>query len=656
MNQGEKNTVSTAQTSHRPSFQTPERPSAGARRSTSIANAAKGQSWCDPPASSSFSARSSSKRNHVPSTLDQTTLTQIDFVTPTPPPARSDESPQYLNEKQPQPGRKADHEVIELDDDLNNDDDYRPPSSRQPRRARGVRFEQGPSGTSTGPSTSSRPREVDSKSKRRKSGGGVKGNKLDKDAKKGNKTLTQMDYVRRYLKIEPDDEVKLEYTYTTPKKSDRKQANRRASGTLAPHSDHFSEQEASSGGKKRKLSIAADTKVKSENEKENYPLDPGSVTPRAKRELEIPSSQSPESSGIAFITSSQFRTATHSPFKRDAVDTAGQFIKQESPLLQRIKEASHSPPSEDPESNESQPAALVPDSPLPRNSVSDQGSIALFSEHVKSEESSEQQRISAHVPNTQRTVVYETDAETDYGDLEDDLPNTIESPRQRKVPHYDPGAANLEHEDATEESSQALPPIAPSEMEEESGQLHLDDNLTSDASSIYYQRIQPATQFPLGPVPNLNTQRLAELFPDECNDESIATMSLTEPSTKTLKRMTVASETQSLDSETRIDSDQTLTELVPESSPIVRHDDGGSVNFRTPAHRLASRDIVQVESSQPADRHRNRSQNQDDSGPRGLIRRSDLLTSSVMESIPLPVFLMDSQDTVGEPYSSPKGS
>ncbi|RAK73042.1 uncharacterized protein BO72DRAFT_480551 [Aspergillus fijiensis CBS 313.89] len=653
MNQGE-NTISTAQTSHSPSFQTPDRPSSGARRSTSIANAAKGQSWCDPPASSSFSARSS-KRNHVPSTLDQTTLTQIDFVTPTPPPARADESLQYLNEKQPQRGRQAHHEVIELDDDSNNDDEYRPPSSRQPRRARGVRFEQGPRSTSTGHSKSSHSREVDSKSKRRKSGGGVKGNKLDKDAKKGNKTLTQMDYVRRYLKIEPDDEVKLEYTYTTPKKNDRKQANRHAAGNLAPQSDHFSDQEASSGGKKRKLSIAADTKVKLENEKENYPLDPGSVTPRAKREREIPSSQSPESSGLAIITSSQFRTATHSPYKRDAADTAGQCIKQESPLLQRIKKASHSPPSEISESNEYQPAALVPDSPLPRNSASDQGSIALLSEQVKSEESIEHHRISEHVPNTQRTVVYETDAETDYGDLEDDLPNPIESPRQRKVPHYDPGAANLEHEDPTEESSQALPPMAPPEMEEESEQLHLDDNPTSDASSIYYHRIQPATQFPLGPVPNLNTQRLAELFPDERNDESIATMSLTEPSSKTPKRMTVASETQSLDPETCIDSDQTLTELVPESSPIVRHD-SGSANFRTPAHCLASRDIVQVESSQPADRHRNRSQNQDESGPRGLIRRSDLLTSSVMESIPLPVFLMDSQDTVGEPYSSPKGT
>ncbi|PYH46558.1 uncharacterized protein BP01DRAFT_355570 [Aspergillus saccharolyticus JOP 1030-1] len=648
-----QNTDSTTQTRQNPSLQTPDKPPSGTRR-PATANAAKLQSWCDPLPSSSFSARSS-KRNHFPSTRDQTTLTQIDFVTPTPQPARSDESLRYLNNKRPQRGRADNHEVIELDDDSDHDEDYRPPSGRQPRGARGVRFEEGPGNTSTGQSKSARQRDGDSKQKRRKSGASVKGNKIGKDAKKGNKTLTQMDYVRRYLKIEPDDEVKLEYTYATPNKSDRRKTPRRDSGTLVPQPDHFLYQEPTSGGKKRKLSMTADAKAKLADEEIYGPQDPGSVTPRAKRELEIPSSHSPESSGIAVITSSQFRTAIRSPQKHDLADTAGRCVKQELPSPRWIKtEVPRSPPLEIPESNESLPAAVLSDSPSPRKSISDQGSITLLSEQLKSEQLDEQQHgISAPIPTTQRTVVYETDAETDYGDLEDDLPNPIETPRMRKVPHYDPGAVNLEHEDATEESSQALPLITTTQMEK-TEQPPPDDNLTSEAS-IYYQRIQPATQFPLGPVPNLDTQRLAELFPDEQpNNESVATTLSTE-SSKAPERLVNASETQSLSSRTRNDSDSTLTDIVPESSPIVRQDDVGSVNFRTTAHRLASRDIVQVESSQPADRHRSLFQNQEDSGPR-FFRKSDFLTSSVMESIPLPVFLMDSQDTVGEPYSSPKGA
>ncbi|RAL16259.1 uncharacterized protein BO97DRAFT_129131 [Aspergillus homomorphus CBS 101889] len=646
MKQGE-NTVSA---SHSSSFQTPDKPTSGARLSTT-ANAANGQLKCDLSSSSSLSERLY-KRKPLPSTLDQTTLTQIDFVTPTPQPSRSDESLQYLDGKQPQPGQRNGREVIDLDDDSNNDGDLRLPSGRQSRRARGVRFEQNPSDASSKQFKTPRQREVDTKPKRRKIGTGVKSHKLDKDAKKGNKTLTQMDYVRRYLKIEPDDEVKLEYTYTTPKKSDRKQANRHVSDTFALQPDHFSDQEASSGGKKRKLSMTADTKVKLDTEE---PLDPGSVTPRAKREREIPSSQSPQSSSLAVITSSQFRTATRTPQKHDADDIPGRCIKQESPFLRRIKgEASQSPMREIPDSNETLPSTVVPDSPLPCNTVCEGTGIAQLSEHLKSEKHDEPHAISEHVPTTQRTVVYETDAETDtdtdYGDLETDLPNPMETLRKRRVPHYDPGAVNLEHEDASEESSQALPPVTAPEMEEELEQPLLDDNPTSDAS-IYYQRIQPATQFPLGPVPNLNTQRLAELFPDDLNDESIATMSLTESSSRTPKRMSNASDTNGLDHDPH-----KSTEIVPESSPIVRQDDGGRASFRTPAQRLASRDIVQVESSQPADRHRTRSQGQDDSGPRGIFRKSDLLTSSVMESIPMPMFLLDSQDSIGEPYSSQQGS
>lgn len=156
----------------------------------------------------------------------------------------------------------------------------------------------------------------------------------------------------------------------------------------------------------------------------------------------------------------------------------------------------------------------------------------------------------------------------------------------------------------------------------------------SDAS-IYYQRMQPATQFPHEPVPALNTQKLSELFPNEGSTQ-YPRLSTSKPQISPAPFSQSQAESQ--------DADQ--TEIVPESSPVRESENNteeDQVVFQRP--RIPE-SVVQVESSQPVDRGSQR--------PGGLLSRSQLLTSSVMESVPLPQFCMGSQDSVGEPYSLPE--
>lgn len=87
---------------------------------------------------------------------------------------------------------------------------------------------------------------------------------------------------------------------------------------------------------------------------------------------------------------------------------------------------------------------------------------------------------------------------------------------------------------------------------------------------------------------------------------------------------------------------------MPESSPVTRQESGIELNPSMPHESCASESVVQVESSQPADKLNKNARMDQDSGPRRFM-----LSSSVMESIPMPPLWVGSQDSVGEPYSEP---
>ncbi|PWY70972.1 hypothetical protein BO70DRAFT_321539 [Aspergillus heteromorphus CBS 117.55] len=648
MNRGEKPGTA-ANTSHAQQFQPPDKPLR--IRPAPVSHASRGPSALttrtETPASSASTSRSW-KRNSFPAgRRDQTTLTQIDFVTPISQDTGSnDDDLDYIDERS-RSRRRNPRDVIEIDDDSGNDAEQQPPSRRQPNRTRGVRFEQGAKDDTPRQKRKSSPSGGVIKQRRRKSGEGSKSAKKDKDRAKGNKTLTQMDYVRRYLKIEPDEDVKLEYTYITPKKSDERNLQRTYTRDTEGTPSHQHHGEQSSSERKRKLNgDAKPTEGRGE-------MSAGPVTPRKQIKHEIPSSQSPESPGIAIITSSQFRGATRSPQKLASASTAR--IKEESTRLYNIKEEAF---------QDSEPMLLFPDEipspsivpnspPSRQHTITDEASIdALVGparpQNIPAPENNLETPDDREAPlNTQRTVVYETDAETDSGD-DEELPDAPGSPRNPKTLDHIPRMADdLETESPNGESEdQDLPPINPSGLDVET-EPPSEINPTSEAS-IYYQRLQPATQFPLGSIPTLNTQKMAELFPEDSNDQqNLRTMSPLPSSPQTQSRAMHKPDWPVIRQTQIPDPDRIQTEIVPESSPIARHGNGAETQDSVP------REFVQVESSQAVDRLAKHNR-EEDSGPRGIFSRSQILTSSVMESIPLPAFLMDSQDSVGEPYSQPE--
>lgn len=600
------------------------------------------------PASSSSTSRSW-KRSSFAGARDQPTLTQIDFVTQVSQHQSDDDDDLDYIAEAPKHGTRKRKEVIGIADESGNDADYRPPSNSRVPRARGVRFDQDTN--SVGSKQSKAVSRGDGPSKRglRKSGDGVKGNKKGKDKQQKDKTLTQMDYVRRYLKIEPDEDVKLEYTYTTPQKHERNSHDLQPpnAGDTAPNPvDTYA---TSSESKRRKLNDESRSSGEAESAGHPKPAEPfaGPVTPRKPRRSEIPSSQSPESPGLAIITSSQFRSATRSPLKRESPTPTIKRIKEESPGYEQVEGALKSP--EETLSHDSTPPSMIPHPPptvkltskesLETNASSTQ-SYSTKGTTVPKEGIDTHQELDENPKTTQRTVVYETDAETDTGDFQDNDFNIPGSPPERRSDNH-----FHTYEDDNElpnEDSQELPPIPPSGLDVESGPLQSETNLPSDAS-VYYRRPQQATQFPLEPIPVLNTQKMAELFPDY--QQESATVS--EPPSTPQRLLYTQTQTQS---QTQ-DQDKASTEIVPESSPIVRCESGVNPKDAIRRGHIARESVVQVESSQPADRFQRKADTDRSSQPRGILSRSDLLTSSVMESIPLPAFMLGSQDSIGEPYS-----
>ena len=365
------------------------------------------------------------------------------------------------------------------------------------------------------------PRQSQSRGKRKST---------DKPPAKRDKTLTQMDFVRRYITIDDDDDNDVNMGYLQPAPgTDLKEGVQQHD--MAENKGMKLESGTSSAKRARRvleaevdlstgdpISQLDDTQSlqkqpdPSESLKSDIP-----ITPRKPKRLEIPSSQSPESPGLAIITSSQFRSATRSPQKKMRLNFANpdNSIKEElsgsppgmaeQPLNQEEAVQNEAP------THEGLIGLNSPDMELPlskRNTLSPPSlSVMVSQQPAPPVDDPPLERTLG-----ERTVIYETDAETDNDDFEDDIGGDLSTPTRppgRRLANSD------KVHDAPEspcDDSQELPlPSAHTCADPDSAPAS--EGPMSDAS-MFYRRVQPATQFPHEPVPTLNTQKLSELFPN----------------------------------------------------------------------------------------------------------------------------------------------
>ncbi|KAJ5650569.1 uncharacterized protein N7484_004292 [Penicillium longicatenatum] len=621
-------------------FKSPSRPATRVSKSTASKRAA-------PPHISG--STNPHKRKSLPSSRAQSTLTQIDFVTQTTQP--DNDQLDYL-ENSGTPANTLDQPGL-INEESDDDPEYRStlqtrpaqtifePGNDHPKRRRksagmNVReFERGQSGRkSQTPRTS-----VGPKGKRKPT---------EKLATKSDKTLTQMDFVRRYIPIDDDDDMNLGYIQPTfQRKASRnikKEAklegidtSNRPTPTSAKRNRRILEAELDLSTGEPISDPCTSQAAENGNNLDNGTVCGGPITPH-KRRLEIPSSQSPESPGLAIITSSQFLSATRSPLRQKSQNFAHEprsHIKEESPKSQQLVEDSQ---GQGHGSSEKTPTACSPKVLIASSQR------PTFAERLASCAPSNESINTPRPPSNyhepkrtqgERMVVYETDAESDQSDAEDNINDDPTTPSRLQESQAED--ANI--------SSAPWSPLAPSQ-ELPSPNVQPSDNQDCDPSSeapmsdgsVYYHRMQKATQYPHEPIPALNTQRLFELFPNEGPTQHAkpGPPPASTPSAQTFAGPFLQTQTQSQDGEE--------PDIVLESSPI-RGQENNTEESQVVFQRPHLPESVQVESSQPIDQANIRAGK--------ALSRSQLLTSSVMESVPLPNFWMSSQDSVGEPYTLP---
>lgn len=586
---------------------------------------------------------------------------------------------------------------IDNDNENNNDQtDYHLP---RVRRVRTVRFEEDNNNTGNrdnnpkknlafkGRKISGNTSEVRGSGTPKSSNNrGVKSNnkKEIKDAQaKKDKTLTQMKFVQPIIHIksdgDEDDDIKFDYVYYTlkgddaNKKTHESQNDDRVEGDLSQDTNTIPHQEFVRSKRRklddcsthspvvppsvlrssRKPAAALETRDDIKGQPSRRP-----VTPKKPRKFEIPSSQSPESPGFAVLSPTQFQGTSRSPLKNMCPNVPKRHFREKSPTSRSWKmPAQNSDPASALGESTQSGSSMILNSPIlgqctlneraaPNAPATSPVSSTESELSTSGKETGGSNKAENKDTKFERTIVYETDAESDYDDFDDGLPRVAASPRKRGMIDYERQSPMEKIRDSLNDDSQELPPPAlPSETDLEPVLPHSEVPLSSDAS-VCYRRQQLSTQFPADPIPALNTQKIAELFPQESSAQhTIATdtpQPFLRPSTKPPSPPGLPLQTQTQSQSQTEDLDKLLTEIVPESSPAVRRDTRDSV--------------IQVESSQPADRLLNkRTDTNQDSGPRGILSRSRLIPSSVMESIPLPAFWMGSQDSVGEPYNLPNG-
>ncbi|KAJ0426529.1 hypothetical protein BJY00DRAFT_272392 [Aspergillus carlsbadensis] len=639
-------------------FRTPDKPGPLSSSSRKLKRApARLGFLVDTPATAPGSAPSTASSTTKPSRKSsaridqaQTTLTQIDFVDwpQNPESDDGDDGCDYIDNTARNAARNA-QEVIEIEDDDSGtfedsrDLEYRSFTTSKSKRTPSIKSGKAP----PKPKKTSNDKNGSSKKGCKKSGDNKK-----KGSQKDDKTLTQMNYVQRIV-IEPDQDSKMEYVFLSPKKKDAERQIVQKRGVDDVQQDQSYNPQPLDQHRKRKLSSLSDSKGSDGKRNEGgLKASRPPAIPRKTAKTEIPSSQSPESPGVAFITSSQFRHNTGSPQNPGFQAVTQPYVKAESPELDELHETRKAPIY-------SVPSHFDPMSPSPsqarRKSTEETPPAVAHAIHRADTAKLEASSPSNRPSSTHRTVIYETDADTDYSESEDDPLNVPSSPHRQPINAYDLQSPSEDDLVSPNIRSQELPPPPSPEQDVDLGPLPNDSALLSDAS-ILYQRIHAATQFPLDPIPTINTQKMAELFPDD----STGLHSLTAPSQSStpMKPPSVLNQRERLMHDESQDQSEfqeagdMQTEVVPESSPIpiVQHERFTRVGPAAPGV------VVQVESSQPGDRIQRRRTEGQDAARRGILSRSQILSSSVMESVPIPAFWMSSQDSVGEPYALPEPS
>jgi hypothetical protein len=592
------------------------------------------------------------KRSSLLSSRAQSTLTQIDFVTQTP--NSDDDQLDYLDGTKPRDNVNTTNPQSRAGRESDDDIEYRPslhptrfePNSSHPMRRRksaGLTPRASERGQRIRKSMTPKP-SLNGKGKRKST---------ENPPTKRDKTLTQMDFVRRYITIDDDDDANMGYIEQEPRKdppNDEQQISSCGNQTIhseppapAKRNRRLLEAEIDlSTGEPLSGGLGDNQDTSSGLDSETAPTVDAPVTPQKPRKLVIPSSQSPESPGLAIITSSQFRGATRSPLKPKPVNFAchsENTIKEESPGPRRnVEEAQHHGGAPLVKTTRRSPRLL---DALKRHSSPSMQKKTLYASSTVSGSQTvlpEDPEIKVERKQRERTVVYETDADTDDGDSEDDMNDDYGTASQAHGPRAGTPTPVRHSPGPLSDDSQELPlpnvqlPANPSDGL--ASEAPMSEGPMSDAS-IFYQRMQPATQFPFEPIPTLNTQNLSDLFPNYGSTQHAkltATHSAQNPPGPFLQSQTQSQE-----------ADQ--TEIVPESSPVHEQDENSAEPDAVFQRPHVPESVVQVESSQAVDRGHH--------GPNGVLSRSQLLTSSVMESVSLPTFWMGSQDSVGEPYGLP---
>ncbi|KAJ5727354.1 hypothetical protein N7493_005174 [Penicillium malachiteum] len=577
----------------------------------------------------------------------QSTLTQIDFVTQTTQPDDQEELEYLDGDERSNTKHNGSKTLNENSDD---DTEYKPSSRARSTRSTFEPNDDHPKRRRKSAAPNSKVTALgDSirKSQTPRASVGPKGKQksTEKPAAMRDKTLTQMHFVRRFIPLDIDDDdndVDMRYLPTkkpvekTPRELESKDPEIKK--RLTPNSvkrtrrAFEAELDLSTG---EPISDPATSQARDNGSiPHTRPNTEGPKTPRHPK-FEVPSSQSPESPGLAIITSSQFRSATRSPLKRKSPNFTNYLqnrVKKEPPKSPRL--------AKDHQDQVNTSTGETPRASLPQGSATPAQNPTTFAEKLASfgvsDEPTNQRPNDQEPPRTQgeRLVVYETDAETNQSDSEYDMNDDPGTPSRVQESQVENTHEQDENSDLLfDDESQELP------LPGVGFSSNLDDGPQSEApmsdASLYYQRL-PATQFPHEPIPTLNTQKLSELFPSEGATQytKFGSRSAHKPDLSYHKFPGPFS-LQSQEGEER--------EIVPESSPAREQDvttEESQVVFQRPP---VPESIIQVESSQPVDRG--------DSGAGRLLSRSQLLTSSVMESVPLPNFWMGSQDSVGEPYS-----
>ncbi|KAJ5634408.1 hypothetical protein N7528_002250 [Penicillium herquei] len=575
----------------------------------------------------------------------QSTLTQIDFVTQTTQPDYQEEV-EYLDCDEKSNAKHNGSKT--LNENFDDDTEYKPSSRAKPTRSTFESNDDHPKRRRKNAAASSQvTAQGDSlrkiKTPRASVGPRGKRKSTEKPAMR-DKTLTQMHFVQRIIPIDIDDDNDVDWGYLPTKKPVEKTPKGLESKDpeikkrLTPNSVKRTrraleaELDLSTG---EPISDPATSQVGDNGSIPHARPNPeGPKTPRHPK-FEIPSSQSPESPGLAIITSSQFRSATRSPLKRKSPNfthSSQSRVKQEPPKSPRL--------TKDRQGQVSSSPGITPRASLPQRLTTSPHNPTTFAERLASfgasDEATNQRPNDQEPPRTQgeRTVVYETDAETNQSDSEYDMNDDPGTPSRVQESQVENTHEQHENSDLLfDDESQELP------LPGIGFSSNLGDGPQSEApmsdASLYYQRL-PATQFPHEPIPTLNTQKLSELFPSEGATQytKFGSGSAHKPDLS-YHKFPGPFLLQSQGEEE--------PEMVPESSPAREQDvttDESQVVFQRPP---VPESIIQVESSQPVERG--------DSGAGRLLSRSQLLTSSVMESVPLPNFWMGSQDSVGEPYS-----